>query len=113
MLDLSLDSRIFIKNKLDAGIQELDMILNTTNTELIGYPGFGTDFEQFLWQMTPSPQGIKQYIQEKINETYFLKKLKVNIDVSIIKGEYRYIYYVNFSVTDDEGNIAQRKYQFR
>ena len=55
-IDLSLDSRLFIRNELDAGVQELDLLLNTTNTELINYPQFGTDFEQFLWQLNPAPQ---------------------------------------------------------
>ena len=53
-IDLSLDSRLFIRNELDAGVQELDLLLNTTNTELINYPQFGTDFDQFLWQLNPS-----------------------------------------------------------
>ena len=46
MIDLAIDSKVFITNEFDAAMQELDIILNTTNTELIGYPSFGTNFEQ-------------------------------------------------------------------
>jgi hypothetical protein len=113
MIDLSLDSKVFIRNSLDAAVQELDLLLNTTNTELIGYPSFGTEFEQFLWQMTPSPNAIKQYVQEKIYDTFFLSKMNVNINVEAIKGEFRYIYYLFFNITDSAGNSVQRKYQFR
>jgi len=113
ILDLSLDHRVFIKNDLDAGVQELDILLNTTNTELIGDPLFGTDFEQFLWQLSPSPNSVKKYIEDKIKDTYFLKNLHVSIFVNTIKGDYRMIYDVNISVSDDSGNNIQRQYEFR
>ena len=35
MIDLALDSRLFLYDELDWGLQELDLILNTENTELI------------------------------------------------------------------------------
>ena len=47
MIDLALSSNVFIDSAFDAALQELDIILNTRYTELIGYPKFGTDFEQF------------------------------------------------------------------
>jgi len=113
-IDLSLDSRLFIRNELDAGVQELDLLLNTTNTELINYPQFGTDFEQFLWQLNPAPQAVKKYIDEKIRDcTLYLRKLRVNTSVDVVKGEYRMIYNVIFNISDEEGNNIQRKYQFR
>ena len=51
MLDLALDGRIFLDNELDCALQEIDMLLNTENTELIGYPSYGTEFESFLCQV--------------------------------------------------------------
>ena len=113
MLDLSLDYKIFVKNDLDAAVQELDLLFNTENTELINYPSFGTNFDQFLWQLSPSPNALKSYILEKINETYFLIKQNVDIEVSTQKGEYRMIYNVAISISDAKGNKIERKYQFR
>ena len=60
MLDLALDTRIFINNELDAALQELDMIFNTENTELIGYPQYGTNWYQFLWQLDYSPEDLQK-----------------------------------------------------
>ena len=37
MLDLAIDNRVFIYDIIDAAIQEIDLLFNTTNTELIGY----------------------------------------------------------------------------
>ena len=64
MLDLALDDRIFLNDPIDCAVQELDIILNTNCTELIGYTDYGTNFEQFLWEMTPSVEEIKKYIKE-------------------------------------------------
>lgn len=113
MLDLSLDSRVFINTPFDEALQELDIILNTRYTELIGYPRFGTDFEQFLWQLNPATDAIREYINEKIADTYFLSQFKTEIFVNVIKGEYRMIYDVIINVYDSNGEKQQRKYQFR
>ena len=71
MIDFALDSRIFLNNEFDIAMQELDILFNTENTELIGNPQFGTNFEQFLWQLNPSPNELKRYINEKISGTMF------------------------------------------
>ncbi len=114
MLDLAIDDKIFIMNKIDAAVQELDMLFNTENTELIGYPSFGTNFEQFLWQMTPSPYELKRYIDEKIAETVWLSQLSSSVTVSVLEGEYRKIYNVVVKVIDDENDkTAIRVYQLR
>ena len=96
-IDLSLDSRLFIRNEFDAGVQELDLLLKTTNTGLINSPQFGIDFDQFLWQLNPAPQAVKKYIEEKIRDcTLYLRKLRVNTSVDTVKGEYRMIYNIIF-----------------
>ena len=41
MIDLAIDSRIYLQDLLDLSLQELDILFNTTNTELIGYTDFG------------------------------------------------------------------------
>ena len=113
MIDLAIDSKVFIRNEFDAALQELDIILNTPNTELIGNPSFGTNFEQFLWQLNPASNSIKEYIYEKIDGTLYLRKMKVDIFVDVMKGDYRMIYDVIINVYNNEGELQQRKYQFR
>lgn len=113
MIDLALDSNVFIDSVFDAALQELDIILNTRYTELIGYPKFGTDFEQFLWHLNPEINTIKEYINEKIEDTLFLKEFKTEVNVELLKGEYRMIYDIIINVYDSKNNVATRKYQFR
>ena len=113
MIDLSLSSNVFINDTFDAALQELDIILNTRYTELIGYPKFGTDFEQFLWHLNTESNAVKEYTNTKIEDTYFLRHYRTEINVDIVKGEYRMIYDVVINVYDSNNNKQQRKYQFR
>ena len=113
MIDLSLDNRIFIRNELDEAIQELDILFNTENTELLGYPEFGTIFEQFSWQLNPNEDQVTAYINQKIQNTIYLSKFPHNIRVNILKGSYRLIYHIVIEIYDNNGNKAKREYQFR
>ena len=115
MYDLSLDNSLFIYNQMDAALQELDILFGTENTELIGYPEFGTNFEQFLWQLNPAVESLRAYIVEKIqNNTLYLNQFQYNVDISILKGEFRNIYNVQISIKDqDTEEIKTRQYQFR
>ena len=74
MIDLSLDHRVILNSEFDAGLQELDLLFNTETTELINDPTFGTNFEQFLWQLTPATSALKKYIIEADTENIRLDK---------------------------------------
>ena len=113
MIDFAIDSRIFLNDEFDIAMQELDILFNTENTELIGNPQFGTNFEQFLWQLNPSVNDLKRYIQEKISTATFLSKYVVDVNVEIVSGNFRNIYVVTINVTAPNGETKQRKYQFR
>ena len=111
-LDLAIDDRVMIDTEFDCAIQELDMLFNTTNTELIGKPEYGTNFEQFLWQLTPSTVELRKYIREKIDGTYFASQYDIDIDVRTDDGTLRDIYYVEitFHINDDE-KIQQKTHR--
>lgn len=103
--DFALDNRVLLDNSLDCAIQELDMLFNTTNTELIGNAAFGTNFEQFLWEIAPSTEELEKYIYEKIGKTYFLSQYDVGVSIRTELGTTRDIYYVEISLktnSDDE-----------
>lgn len=113
MLDLAIDGRVFITNQLDAALQELDMIFNTEYTELIGYPTYGTNFESFLWSLSPSVSVLKQYIEDKMNDSYFLKNCSKQINVAVLKGKYRAIYHIEITIFTSDGKSGKRTYELR
>lgn len=95
MIDLALDATVFIDDPVKEALQEIDVLFNTEQCELIGYTEYGTNWEQFLWQMNPSPQALKSYIEEKIgNDTYYPNLFDVTVDVKVLEGEFRNIYQV-------------------
>jgi hypothetical protein len=115
MLDLALDGRIFLDTELDCALQEIDMLLNTENTELIGYPSYGTEFETFLWTLTPTTLEIENYIREKIkSETFFANKFDVRVNATYLDGEYRSVYYVKIILIDNQTKkVGVREYQYQ
>lgn len=100
MLDISLNDNIFIDTELDAAIQELDMLFNTENTELIGYPEYGTFWDDFLWQLTPSTLELQRYITEKMSATIFLPRFSPKVEIDYEIGTERAIYYVKITLTN-------------
>lgn len=116
MIDLAIDSRIYLQDLLDLSLQELDILFNTTNTELIGYTDFGTNFEQFLWTLSPSIEEIKKYIVEKVQvHTLYLKNMDMNIDISIdTSDEVSKVYVINIEIKDPtNNNTIKRIYKLK
>lgn len=111
MLDLGLFEQPFIKSKLDMAIQELDILFNTTCTELIGRPDFGTNFLQFLWVLTPNVDSLKRYIEEKIEmNTLYLREFDYYLDVTFISDVSENIYVVKFYIETDTNNVIQKTF---
>ena len=114
MTDLAIDSRIYLYDKLDLALQELDILFNTTNTELIGFPTFGTNFEQFLWQMNPAENQLKEYIEEKIvEETLILRECQYDITVERKEESTNVIYEVGIDIYEDENKDNKRQRIYR
>lgn len=113
-MDLAIDGRVYINNILDEAVQELDLLFNTDYTQLIGYPTYGCNFQQFLWTTKPDPDGIRQYISNKIQEeTYYLSQLDytINVDAIIDPENYQSSYIVQIIVQTDDKKQAIRTYK--
>ena len=116
MIDLAIDSRLYLDTDIDLALQELDILFNTTNTELIGFVDFGTNFEQFLWQMTPSIDELKRYITTKIYaETVYLRRMDIDIDITIDNSDYvSNVYVVNIKIKNEQtGDSVNRIYKLK
>jgi len=115
MIDFAIDSRLYLQKNIDLALQELDILFNTENTELIGYPDFGTNFEQFLWELVPSVESLQKYINQKIQtDTLFLKNMENDISIDVDDTEYgNNIYVVNIIIKDPEGNQIKRIYKLK
>ena len=114
MLDLALDGRVFLDTPLDCALQEIDMILNTENTELLGYSDYGTEFETFLWTLTPTTTELEKYVKEKLTKnSLYISQFKLFVHADFLQGEYRSIYRVKIILMDENGNKGIREYQYQ
>ncbi len=115
MIDLALDNRILLNNDFDLAIQEIDMLFNTTNTELLGDTNYGLSLESFLWTLTPTTTELDKYINEKIQQyCVFANKFNVSVQSPYYQGSYRSIYVIYISITDPTtGVTAKRKYHYK
>lgn len=112
MIDISLNDDLFITDKVDAAVQELDMLFNTEQTELIGCTDYGTNWWSYLWELTPLVDDIKAYITQKISETYFASQYITVIDVQFVQGTERAIYYIKITLqTPDGEEVATQQYE--
>ena len=83
MIDLALNNKVLVTDVMDAAVQELDILFNTTPTELLGYTSYGTNWYQFLWILNPSLEDIKNYVVEKLATTYFVSQMEHTVSVSL------------------------------
>lgn len=113
MIDLALDNRILITSKLDAAIQELDLLFNTECTELIGDTDFGVSMHQFLWTLTPTTNSLKSYISDKLSKMFYLKYFNYDFDVEFLQGEYSSIYKISIVIYIDNDKVVKKEYEFR
>lgn len=113
MLDISLYDNIIITNKVDAALQELDILFSTTPTEMIGNTTYGVNFLQFLWQLTPSESILEQYIFEKIEaNTLYAKKLRHDISVNALYDEAEMIYVVSIVLYESRDDKVGKSKQY-
>lgn len=81
--DLSLTNEVFLDDKVDLALQELDILFNTEPTEMLGDPNYGVFFEQFLWDLNPRSSELKEYITKKIEDnTYYVKQFDYEVTVT-------------------------------
>ena len=103
ILDLTLNENIVTNNIWEAALQELDILFETRATELIGYPRFGTYFEQFLWSTTPMTSELEKYVNEVLGSTAFFSKIRHHIEIINDRDEstYENVYMVKITMYDD------------
>lgn len=99
IFDVGLTENVLINNKLDAAIQELDILFNTENTQLLGVPEYGVNFMQFLWSLTPAVDSIERYIKNKITTcTFYLAKMSYDINAEFVYTGEEAAYIIHFKL---------------
>lgn len=116
MYDISLNNNnLFITDRIEAAIQELDLMFNTEPTELIGDVNYGTNWYNYLWSLTPMINDLKNYIINRISQTYFASQFNPIVDVEFAQGIHTSIYVIKISLTDPTTNetLTTQQYEIK
>jgi hypothetical protein len=105
--DLSLSSNIFEDDLWSAALQELDILFSSVNTELIGYPNWGCNFEEYLWMMTPATGDLRQYISNKLAQTTFISQFLYNVSINYENNNYESIYHVLITLYNNDKSVQK------
>jgi phage baseplate assembly protein W len=80
-------------------ITQIETILFTRKTEVLGTPEFGCNLEDLVYSLNQNEFNIKQEIQNQINSYCPLAtKYRVGVDVKFFKGEVRDIAYIDIVI---------------
>ena len=80
-------------------ITQIETILFTRKTEVLGSAGFGCNLEDMVYSLNQNEYNIKQMITNQINRYCPLaSKYNVATDVKFFKGEERDITYIDITI---------------
>lgn len=80
-------------------ITQIETILFTRRTEVLGSPQFGCNLEDLVYSLGSNEFAIKSIIDEQIDLYCPLaQKYKVSADVKFFKGEVRDIAYIDITI---------------
>lgn len=74
-----------LNKSVDLILQQIDILFNTNKRELFGATGFGTDYDQYLFNLTMSNEAIAYNIQHDL-ESLELFGFTPLVHVGIVEG---------------------------
>lgn len=88
MIDFcSTTDEVQLTEEVDLILQQIEMLLSTNPMDVIGCPSYGSNYEQFIWDLSYPTGEIKRYAETQLanNVEFFGNPFDVN--VSILHGE--------------------------
>lgn len=74
-----------LNSEVDLIIQQVDILFDTTPTEVLGDENFGTRYDRYLYDMRLSADNLKTIIKQDINELN-LMGWDFDVDVYLLQG---------------------------
>lgn len=101
MIDFNLDAGSPTKNGDVALIlQQIDILFDTTQKDVLGYEDFGTKYDEYLYKLDISQEGLRQTILSDI-ESLYLFDFTPSVEVHLLQGTERDIALVEIMLVRD------------
>ena len=86
MIDINLNpGSPLVNNEVDIIIQQVDMLFDTAKKEVLGIPDYGTDYDEFLFNLQMSNAAIAYQVECDIRSLE-LFGFEPTVEVSILEG---------------------------
>lgn len=99
------------KSDIDLILQQIDILFDTTPTEVFGSEDYGTDYERYLHQLKISNEGLKQEVLSDLHDLN-LFGFSPNVDVYLLHGTEDDIALIDIQLTRD-GETYNKTYKIR
>ena len=101
MIDFSLNERVAtINNDIDLIKQQIDILFDTNKMEVFGDRNFGTNYEDFLYDLSLPAETIQYQIESDLN-TLQLFGYKPTVKVDLYQGTENDIILVRITLTNN------------
>jgi hypothetical protein len=112
MVDFSLDKNVAVKNNdIDLILQQIDILFDTTPKEVLGYEEYGSDYENYLYNLNLPAESIEQSIYSDIR-TLQLFNFEPKVKVYILKGTENDIILVDITL-QRSGEVYNKSYKIQ
>ena len=95
------DDAIILDQEADLIIQQIDILFDTVPGEVIGSPGYGANFERFLYELNVGSYAAAEYIKNVIENNVDLMGWNVDVEVRFMVGTINDIMLVGVQFSKD------------
>ena len=93
------EKRTDIGDDLDMFLQQIEMVLLTPKTAVLGLPDFGTSLDLYLWEFNVSESQLENEVSRQIQEYCALsRKFQYNVSVQIFNNDFKDTAIVDISI---------------
>lgn len=95
-----------INQEVDLILQQVDILFDTTPTEVLGYEDFGTKYDSYLYDNRLSASNLKSIIETDLSQLE-LMGWKYEVEVYLLRGTEQDIAVINVSFKKGFENIQK------
>lgn len=93
------EKAVELTNELDVIIQQVDLLLFTKKGDVLMFPDFGCNLEEYLFETSYNERAVKSIIEEQIRNYIYTKgSYSVTVDVKFIKWDYNVAMLVDLKI---------------
>ncbi len=103
-----------LDNTIDLFFSEVEILLTTDNTDVLGNNDFGFQASKLIWEMNSSEQKIIAELREAISKNCFSNEFLASWDVDILfmQGNEKDIAVINITATPFGGTTSNKSFIF-